>query len=256
MHLYLYSNNMNHHHHHHHHQQQQQQHHTVSYIIHHTYIINHTSYIIHHTSYIDYRYIIRTYNHTYIHTFILYIIHTYIIHTSYIPIYTKMHATTGSRPFSCITTQQGYGVLHPAGGSTEQLHQTCLCKRQRISKRGFPKGHTIWNVWILGSNMTSYSRNMLRITTDQAGWVIATWFFPKGDREKVDGSYPKGWELPSYQTKDHWTTTCSDIWSQICGHYEQPMFELSRHQIDTRACQPTTPTFLRPQALKRSRALN
>lgn len=123
---------------------------------------------------------------------------------------------------------------------------------QRISKRGFPNGHTIWNVWILGSKMMSYSRNMLRITTDQAGWVIATWFFPKGDREKVDGSYPKGWELPN---KSHWTTTCSDIWSQICGHYEEPMFELSRHQIDTRACQPTTPTILRPQALKRSRAL-
>lgn len=68
----------------------------------------------------------------------------------------------------------------------------------------------------------------------------------------MDGSYPKGWELPN---KSHWTTTCSDIWSQFCGHYEQPMFELSRHQIDTRACQPTTPTFLRPQALKRSRAL-
>ena len=166
-----------------------------------------------------------------------------------------MHATTGSRPFSCITTQQGYGVLHPAGGSTEQLHQTCLCKRQRISKRGFPKGHTIWNVWILGSNMTSYSRNMLRITTDQAGWVIATWFFPKGDREKWMDHIPK---VGSYRV-----TKQKIIEQQLAVTYgpksvvtmNNPCLSWAATKLILGPVNLPPQLFLRPQALKRSRAL-
>ena len=107
---------IHHHHHHHHLHLHLHLHHHTSYI--HTYI--HHTYI-HHTSYIH-------------HTYSINSINTII---SYIPIYTKPHATTGSRPFFLPPLQQGYGVFY-----IQQAVQLNSCTKrafvcQRISKRGF-----------------------------------------------------------------------------------------------------------------------